>query len=901
MKQPFCIILFVVLSMFAHAKNKPTHLNINFMHNPIGLDAANVEYLRFGWRIEDGMQTAYRIQLSNGWDSDKKKSTLQNGILYTGPELTSKTSYKWKLKIWVDGKETEWVESSFETGILKPIDWKGQWVFKAEPEMNSKGELLNNQFNLIRQSFDLPSGKKIERARAYISAELYNRGLYGFRINGKRPEGAVLMDNNDKRYYTLDVTEYLLSGKNAFGVMFGDTGTVRPALHKELPREPAYRISTNLFIADIDVWFTDGSHITIGTDNTAIGTEDGPILQADEFDGEHYDARKEINWSNPTFNTSEWNACNIDKKREKPRNMHTDWVKIAEIMKPVAITNPKPGVYVFDVGTQISGLQMLKVKGAAGTRIQFRFAEILDDDGMLARHTILNGLPALQIDSYTLKGDGVEIWQPELTWHGFRYMEVTGFPGIPTENDISIRRISGDILREKASFNCSNAALNRIHRAFYDTQLGNAVFDQTDCNQRGERAPWSADAFCVSEASMSFFDMPYFWQEKWLNVINSRVGQHGESNELVYQSGGGFRLLWGSHAVRIPWDFYQAYGDKAYLEKTYDRASKFADCLINWYDKLDVVITDDRKKVIEYTSKEDWLIDAESKWKLKDGKEIDNDMMYHGDWVRPDGKWMENVSFINSATYFYCAKLTSLIAAELNKTKEATYYANVAENVRKAINAKWMVEENGKVFYCNNHQTFNAMAIHYGIVPVDKIDAVVESLNKNISDSSMHLSTGALGTLSVIPALSRNGSNEVVWKLAQQTTDPSWLGMINRGPGTFAENWMEKGKDISNSLSHPFLGGSIAAWMHQVVAGIKPAKPGYEVIEIRPQITGELTFCEASIPTVRGMISSNWKLDSKTFILNVSIPGNTTAQVYLPGDTKFKTIGPGTHTFKVDL
>lgn len=887
--------------MLAIAVNQPTQLSVNFMHNPVGLDADNVECLRFGWRIKDGMQTAYQIQLSNGWDSGKKESSVQNGILYTGSELTPKTVYTWKLKIWVDGKETNWVESSFETGILKSSDWKGQWVFKAEPLKGPNGELLNNQFNLIRQSFELPTGKKIERARAYISAGVYGRALYGFRINDKRPEGPLLMDNNNNRYYTLDITDYLLSGKNAFGVMYGDTGTARPNLHKELPQKSVYQISKNYFIADIDVWFTDGSHITFGTDNSAIGTEDGPILQADEFDGEHYDARKEISWTNPKYNTTEWSQCKIDEKRDKPKNMHADWVKTAEIMKPVAITNPKPGVYIFDVGTQISGLQMLKVIGAAGTRIQFRFAEILDDEGMLARHTILNGLPALQIDSYTLKGNGVETWQPELTWHGFRYMEVTGFPGIPTEKNIGFRRISADIVREKASFNCSNSELNRIHRAFHDTELGNAVFDQTDCNQRGERAAWAADAYCVSEASMSLFDMPYFWQEKWLNVINRRVGPHGESNALLYYPGGGFRLLWGSHAVRIPWDFYQAYGDKAYLEKTYDRASKFTDCIINWYDKLDVVIAENKEKIKEFTSKEDWLIDAETKWKLKDGTEIDNDIMFHGDWVRPDGKWMENVSFINSATYFYCAKLTSLMAAELNLTEKATYYANVAENVRKAINAKWMIEENGKTFYCNNHQTFNAMAIHYGIVPEDKIEAVLQSLNNDISNRDMHLTTGALGTLSLIPALSKNDLNDVVWKLAQQKTAPSWLNMIENGPGTLAENWLKKGVAENNSLSHPFLGGSIAAWLHQVVAGIKPAKPGYEAVEIRPQLIGDLTFCEASIPTVRGMVSTSWKLDGKKFTLEVTMPGNTTGQVYMPGENEFQSIGPGIHKFESDL
>lgn len=898
----FCFIVLAMVNTGVNAKNFPVHLSVNQMNNPVGLDAENVKNLRFGWQVSSGIQTAYQIQLSNGWDSGKTASSAQNGIRYTGSDLKPKTKYQWKLKIWVDGKESDWVEASFETGILKSEDWTGEWVHKESPKKGSEGELLNSQFNIIRQDFDLPTGKKIERARAFIGAYHYGRGLFGFRINSERPDEPVLMDGMEERYYTLDITKFLHSGKNTFGVMFGDTGIARPNVNKELYGKSSYSITENQFIADIDVWFTDGTHITVGTNNSALGTKNGPVIQADEFDGEHYDAQKEINWSDPSFDVSGWETCNINDRRGKPKYILSSWVKTVEILKPVAISNPKPGVYVFDVGSQISGFQMLNVKGEAGTRIQFRFSELLDDEGMIDRSTILNGLPALQIDSYVLSGKGNEYWQPEFTWHGFRYMEVTGFPGVPTEKNISFRRIAADIVNERASFNCSNPDLNRIHKAFYDTELGNAVFDQTDCNQRGERAPWAADAYCVSEAAMSTFDMPYFWQEKWLNVICRRVGPHGESNAILYGPGDGYRLLWGSHAVRIPWDFYEAYGDKAYLEKTYVRAKQFTDCIINWYDKLDVVTCEKNSSnpgaILDHTSNEDWLIDAETKWKLQDGSDAQNGFKEHGDWVRPDGKWWENVSFINSATYFYCAKLTSLMAAELNKNKDASYYSDVAENIRKAINAKWLVEKDGQVYYCDNHQTPNAMAIHYGIVPDDKVDEVLKSITNNISEQGMHLSTGAIGTLSLMPALSRNGQNEVILKLAQQTTEPSWMGMLDRGPGTLWEQWTTQKPNKAASKSHPFLGGSITCWLHQDVAGIKPAKPGYEEVEISPQIIGDLKYCEASVPTIRGRISSNWKLVGNSFELDVTIPGNTTAKVYLPDGSGVKTIGPGEHHFK---
>ena len=881
------LALFLTSPDLLRAAGQPTHLRINNLTNTLGLDAANVDNLRFGWRVPEGMQSAYQIRLSNGWDTGKIESNQQNGIRYTGPSLSPHTAYSWKVKLWIDGTETGWAEAGFETAILNPgRDWKGMWVGSGPLTQGQDGKNIAHPFNLIRQSFQLPAGKKVIRARAYVAAMHGGHSFYGFRVNGVPPADILPLKEG---FYTFDIAPYLHAGTNVFGALFGNTR----------PKQNDAPNTLNRFLCDIDVWLDDGSQITLGTGAATKGTQAGPILSAHEFDGEQDDSRKEIPWSEPSFDDAGWQACQ-SAAAGKPDTAVLDLVKTVEILSPASVATPKPGMVVFDVGTQISGRQILKVTAKAGTKIQFRFAERLNQDGTIDRSTILNGLPAEQIDLYICK-DGEQTWEPQLTMHGFRYMEVTGVPGTPKPDTIRFRRLAGDIVGERAAFECSNESLNRLHQAFHDTELANAVFEQTDCNQRGERAPWAADAFCVSEASMSYFDMPHFLQEKWINTANRKVGPHGEANFILRGPAGGYALLWGSHVVRIPWDYWNAYGDRAYLAPCYARAKQFADCCIHWYDKLDEVTCDSAKKkpgeITKYNSREDWLIDAETPWKVTNGSTRDNGFRVWGDWCRPDGRWYNNDSFINSATYYLVVKQTARMAEAVGKTADAEYYQDIAEKIRTAINAKWLVENTGQTCYCDNDQTPNAMALHYGIVPEAKRAAVVASLVTHIRSLDNHLSTGALGTLSLVPALSLNGRDDVVFDLAVQKTLPSWGGMLAEGPGTFWEHFTEKG----GSKCHPFLGGSIAAWLHQSVAGIRPAKPGYEEIEIRPVPSGDVSFCKATVPTVRGPVISDWKIKGGIFDLTICIPGNTTANVYLPGEAQPRRVGPGMHSFTKEI
>lgn len=844
----------------------PVQLRGNYLVNPIGLDAANVADLRFSWRPNSSRQTAYQVIVVGGWDSGKIESSVQNGIRYAGPALVSKTAYTWKVRTWnQDGSASDWSEpATFETGILdSKTDWKGSWVGGPSPQKDDSGKFVKNQYNIIRRSFELPADRRIAKARAYVAAKHYGLSFFVFKINGQMPAGAVPLKRG---IYTFDVTSLLKAGKNVFGAMFGDTGN---------PRKRPDVSSQNGLLCDLDVWFEDGSHTNISTDAECRGLQGGPVISADMYDGEDYDARRELAWDLAEFNDKDWSSCIASSDGVKPGDAVLNHVSVYETRVPEKLTNPVDGVIILDAGTQISGWAQIRVSGQAGQRVKLRFAERLNKDGTIDMSTITNGIPANQTDYYTLRGGGEEIWEPALTYHGFRYVEVTDWPGIAGLENFKFRRAAADVLKQKSEFECSNPLLNRIERAFYDTEVANLMFEHTACNQRAERAPWSADVMCIAEASMTYFDVAQFFQENWLDICRNRVGPHGEAGNLVCEAGG-YSLLWQSHCVKVAWDYYEAYGDVSYLAPCYGRAKKFADCLVNWLDQLDEVVFDRKKNyIVSHVSRNDYLIDAEAKWRDPEGNPHENMLRYWGDWLRPDRQWEKNASFITSAYYYHCLDLTARMAEGLVREDDSKHYRDLADKVRNAINGKWLKENR---YYCDNDQTPNALALDFGIVPENARAAVIESLVADIKSRTNHLATGCIGTLSLIPALAENGRNDVAFALATQRSYPSWLYMLDIGPGTFWEHW----NDEAMSKCHMFMGGSISTWLYRSVAGIKPMKPGYAEIEFKPEVFGDLIFARATVATVRGAVSVNWKKSQDKLELDITVPANSVGIVHIP-------------------
>ncbi|TSA37442.1 MAG: hypothetical protein D4R65_00790 [Verrucomicrobiaceae bacterium] len=885
-----CVVLIVLLlgslAALHAAAFHPFQLRVNDIDAPIGLEAADVSNLRFGWVIDTQQralkQSAYQILVASSqqglddnkgdlWDSGKVVSSQQNGIAYAGRPLVGKTGYFWKVRIWDgDGKAGEWSQrAAFETGIVDADkDWSGKFVGGA--------------FNLMRCEFSLPPDKGISRARVYVAADTQSRSYWDFRINGQRVDDKVIFRSG---YFTFDVTKLLHAGAaNAIGVVLGGGG--------DKPKQ---------WLCDVDVWFTDGTRLTVGTDKDCKGFTGGPVISATELDGENYDARKEAEvegWDLPGFQDGGWSAMKLFPGTKRPDTGHQrDAVRIHETIPAVAMTEPNPGVRIFDLGRNISGWARITVKGKAGTVVTLRYAERVKADGTLDRSSNLTGLPAKAIDQYTLKGDGIETWEPFLTYHGFRYVEVSGDVEL-TKKSLEGRWIHSDILRREATFSCSDALLNQEFDAFRTGELDNSMYLHTDCNQRGERAPWSADAYACSGASLAMFDSADFWR-KWIAKANRSAGPHGESGNANMGKGSGYCLLWQAHCVFIPWDFYQAYGDERCLEEDYQRARLFADCLINWFDTLDEVVckpgAKNNPEIVSSKDRHDYLIEAEQPWKTVTGKNEKNPFWLWGDWCHPGkNEDMPNLSALTSMYYYQCVNLVAREAKILGRTEDAAKYAAVTDKVKAAVNARFLAP-NGNRFYTGNRQALNALALSIGIVPCEHRVAVAQSLVDDIHAKNNHLDTGALGTLHLMRTLTGTGHDDVALTLARQTTFPSWGFMLKepQAPGTFWERWENDDK----SKNHPFLGGGLAGWLLESVAGIRPSQPGYAEIEYKPSlaVVKNLTNASATIPTVRGTAAISWSRKDAGITLDVTVPANGRARIFVPvlGDAANATIREG--------
>lgn len=839
--------------------------------------------MRFGWVVEDArrgaLQSAYQIRVATSkelleknaadvWNSGEVASALQNGIVFEGKPLSGKTAYWWQVQLWDEtGKAGAWSEpATFETGILsRTKDWNGAYVSGKDPRDQ-------RPFNYYRQRFNVPAGKTISRARAYAAGDTKNRGFWDFRINGQRADDTVILKEGG--YFAFDVTKFVRPGENVVGAIFGD--------------DTDKDMTAKIWICDVDVWFTDNTRLTFGTDATCKGFRGGPFITANELDGVVYDARKEAEitgWDKPGFKDANWLPLQVIGDLRPNRSFQRDAVRLQKILPAVAMTTPVPGVRIYDLGTNISGWSRLTVSGKAGATVTLRHTERLNADGTLDRSSNLNGIPAQAINRYTLKGGGTEVWEPWLAWHGFRYVEVTGDVAL-TPQGIEGRWIHSDIIRRSTTFSCSDQLLNELFTAFRVSELDNSMYFHIDCNQRGERAPWAADAYACSAPSMAMFDSADFWQ-RWISTSNQQIGPRGEANYEVRVGGGGFALFWQAYCLFIPWDFHQAYGDHAALRISYERARLFSDCFINWFDTLDadVVFNKKEEKVLSSSNKNDFLIETETAWKTPEGNNEENPMWYWGDWLHPRKSELgatKHTSVLASMFYFHCLNITAQEAEILGLKEDAAKYSALAAKVKNAVNERYLMPNGYRSYSPENAQSPNAMALSIGIVPEEHRAAVAGSLVADIRSRDTHLDTGLLGVLHLMRALTQTGHDDVALDLARQTSYPSWGYMVTapRAPGTFWEHW--DNQDMSKN--HPFLGGSLATWLLESVGGIRPLSPGYSTIAFKPDLAvmKSLTHAATSMPTVRGVAAFKWKWAQGALAFDVSVPANVTGQVFIP-------------------
>lgn len=835
----FAVLLAAIPAAAQSGLATPRGLRTEYLVNPLGID---VTHPRFSWRLSasarDEAQSAYEILVAENtddlarmhgasWDSGKVASSDSFQAVYAGAALESGHTYYWEVRVWdSQGRPTAYSEpASFEMGLLSRDEWKGQWI-------GGGGEL--------RKSFRLPG--KVRRARVYVTA----LGYYELHLNGAKVGHRVLdpaFTTYTKRvlYATYDVTNDLHSGDNAIGAMLGGGWATLSGPFKPYYSQPELLLQMNVELAD-------GKTFTLASDNT-WKTAPGPVVSDSVYNGEIFDARRETpGWDSAGFDDSSWAAARVFPGTQGALSAEMmPPIRVVDEMVPRSVANPAPGVYVFDMGQNMTGWARLRVNGPRGARIELRYAELIYPNGMINRANLRT---AKSRDIFILKG-GPETLHAQFTYHGFRYVEVTGFPGTP-----GLGSLRGEVVhtavRSVGEFAASKQILNQIQHLIYWSQLTNLMSIPTDCDQRDERQGWMGDAQVTAEEAMMNFDMAAFYTN-FVRDIRDVQGPDGSITDTVPHKYGSRPAdpAWGTAYPMICWHMWRQYGDRRILEENYDGLKKYVGFLQG----------------------------------IASGNVLT--MSHYGDWVpivHTDS------AFVSDAYYYADVNILSEIAGVLGKTADQQTYAALAGSIKDALNQKFYDASKG--VYANGTQTANAMAIELGLVPQQHDRQVASNLTNDITYyHNTHITTGFIGIKFLMPALVKIGRADLAYELASQTTYPSWGYMVKQGATTLWELWQDKSGPSMNSQDH-IMFGSVGAWFYRALAGINLAEDGagYRHIIIRPNIVEDLASASGTIGTMRGEVSSSWNHLPGKIELNVVIPPGADARVLVPQEEEMTDV-----------
>ena len=876
------ILFSVALAHGATAGVQPTGLRCEYHANPAAIGTTKP---RFSWKIQPTdpqarhvRQSAYELEVTGGdgsplWKTGKVESSATDQIEYAGRPLKSRDRATWRVRVWDgEGRESPWSEkATFAIGLLEQRDWTAQWISMADNHTFSTTENVQNfvgdprrgtlhltPAKYFRKDFAAPA---VTRATVHATA----LGVYTLEINGRRVSPERLAPGwsaYQRRIHsqTYDVTSLLKEGGNAICGILADgwySGyvaygllTLQEGLVPGIDGRYYYGVTPALRV-QLELEFADGKKQTIATDPT-WKTALGPITESDILMGEAYDARRESpGWSSPGFDDAAWEPA-VAKTGADARVEPHPGVPVLPIeeIKPVSVREPQPGKFVFDLGQNISGVIRLKVKGKAGDKVTMRFAEVLHLDGRLSTENLRC---ARAVNTYTLKGDpGGEVWTPEFTFHGFQFIELTGYPGKPDLDSVTGIVLHSDTPRH-GEFACSDPMLDRLYQNIQWTQRANFFEMPTDCPQRDERMGWTGDAQIYVRAATFNADIASFYT-KWLRDLNDDQWDYGAypayAPRPLARPNEHHAAGWMDAGVICPWTIWQVYGDTR-------------------------VITEHWRKMTDFM---DWRLarDPELKGAVDD--------CGFGDWLSLD-KVKTPIPYIDLAYHAYCAELMAEMAEATGRKGEVQKYRKRHADVVKAFR-KLHLKPDGKLAIHN--QTAYAMALFFGLIPKELEAASAGHLAALVRDNGNKLATGFLGTRPLLPVLSAHGHHDVAGILIQQREYPSWGYEVENGATTIWERWnsyiKEKGphEPAMNSFSH-YAFGAVCEWMFADLAGIDRASPGFDRIRIEPRPTGTLDRVAAAMETRHGRLACAWKLDGAKFTATITIPPNTTAEVTLPG------------------
>jgi alpha-L-rhamnosidase len=829
--------------------------------NPVGF---HDPLPNFSWKLPAGTkaQKSYQIELTAGgatlWDSGWTVSDQSSHVPYKGPALNSRQQAQWRVRFRDDqGIESPWSEPArLEMGLLTPADWKARWI---SPSGNFPAD--REAVTLLRRSF--PVSKPIAEARLYVTA----RGLFEASLNGKKVGQDKLTPGwtpYQKRLDTLtyDVTDRIVQGNNDLGVLLG-TGWYVGRLGYE--RKRAFYGKTPELLLQLEIRYKDGTTETIASDSQWEGTIDGPILLSSLYDGEDYDARKQpAGWAPVAVN------ADLGPQRLLPKPALP--VRQIKTLTTQAITQPSPGTYVFDLGQNMVGVARIRIPVKKDQTVKLRFAEMLQTNGTLYTE---NYRSARSTDSYTPDRDGTIEWEPHFTFHGFRYVELSGLPaGVTPQKDWVTGIVLSADMKKTGLFESSHPKLNQLQSNITWGQISNFIDIPTDCPQRDERLGWTGDAHVFCETSMFNYDSHAFWKS-WLESIRDEQRPDGSIPDVVptvvsYKQSPG----WMDVGPVIAWESYVRSGDRKVLEENFSMMEK----QLGWY---------------RAHSKEGLTPDVKG-W---------------GDWLQPYPTNPKNQNgdtphdLLGAAFYARDARILASAAKALGKENEAKSYTAEADTVRDAF-AKHFFDAEGKLQNAPETQTGYVLAIAFNLLPPDLKKKAGDRLAKLVADADNHLRTGFLGTPFIAVALDDSGHSDLATKLLFQETYPSWFYPINQGATTMWERWNSYTKESGfgsagmNSFNH-YAYGAIGQWLYERIAGLTPdpEQPGYKHFFVRPLVIPELTSARAELETSYGKAGVAWASKAGRVSLDVIVPPNTTATLLYPQGSEPRILSAGTHHF----
>ncbi len=882
----------------------PLNLRCEYGSNPLGI---GVKRPRLSWLVGDerpgAVQTGYRVLAASEralldrdegdlWDTGRVESNRTAQVEYGGAPLTSRQQVFWKVQtLDADGEASAWsAPASFEVGLLESADWSASWIgspLHGTPRTSAVVPALRTPFSVKG---------RVAKARLYATA----LGLYELHLNGGRVGDHELAPGWTDyrvrvRYQVYDVSDRLATGENVLGALLGDgwyCGFVGLAEREQ------YGISPKL-LAQLEITYEDGTRETIATDAT-WKWHASPILEADLLMGETYDARQEIGaWSVSGYDDSRWTPVEVfaDPGIQLVATSEPP-VRATQEVRPVARPVESYDVHVgkrflYDLGQNMVGRLRIRVRGAPGTAITARHAEVLDEQGELYTE-ILRG--ARQTDVYTLRGapEG-EVFEPRFTFHGFRYAEISG--RIEEEN---IEEVTGVVLHSDlpvtGEFTCSDERINQLQRNITWSQRGNFVDVPTDCPQRAERLGWTGDAQVFVRTAAFNMDVASFFR-KWLADLADSQAEDGRvppvapttDGLLISRLDGG--PAWADAMVICPWTIYRCYGDVRILEERYESM---------------VAFVENMERRFPHGVRSDPALDGWGGF---------------GDWLAMDGRGVGDPRFagtpkdlIGTAFFSHIAGLLSRIARILGRGDDGNRFAELAARVREAFRRRFVTAE-GHV--AGETQTSYVLALHFDLLNGGERKTAAEALVRDIESRGNHLSTGFVGTPYLLCVLTAIGRLDVAYRLLFQTSWPSWLYPVTTGATTIWERWdgwtEEKGfQDPSmNSFNH-YAYGAVGEWLYGTVAGLEldpdssPERNAYRhaLIHPRPPI-GEgfedpplLTHASARLDSIHGRYEAGWRIQGGSFVLDVRVPANCSATVRLP-DGRSVEVAAGSQRFEV--